>query len=99
DDLLPKALHWVEHAATRADHAELWEVAARRYHEGLDLLGDQDCPQRRRFLTGRARARAGLRELDRARGDAAEAMQLARGADDPAAEVDLAHALLVMASV
>jgi class 3 adenylate cyclase/tetratricopeptide (TPR) repeat protein len=98
DDLEERALVWLERAASRAAQAEIPVVADRLYSEGLRLLAGRHGPRHRAFLTGRARALAGLREMAPARADASAAVDECRQAG-PAAEPDLARALLVLADV
>ncbi len=97
-DLVERALGWVERAAHRADHAEIHVVAERLYGEGLRLLAGAHGTRHRAFLTGRARALAGLRDLALARADAVAAVHESRLAR-PDAAVDLARALLALADV
>jgi tetratricopeptide (TPR) repeat protein len=98
DDLTERALSWIEAAAARANHAEIPVVAERLYSEGLRLLAGTHGPRHRAFLTGRARALAGLREIAPARADALAAVDEGRqaGAEGRA---DLGRALLVLADV
>ena len=98
DDLTERALPWLERAAARANQAEIPVVAERLYSEGLRLLAGAHGPRHRAFLTGRARALAGLREIAPARADAAAAVEESRqaGAEGRA---DLGRALLVLADV
>jgi class 3 adenylate cyclase/tetratricopeptide (TPR) repeat protein len=98
DDLTEQALQWLEQAATRANHAEIAVVAERLYSEGLRLLGGDHGERRRAFLTGRAKALAGLREIGAARADAQAAVEASRQAG-PDGLADLGRALLVLASV
>ena len=98
DDLEERALVWLERAAARAASAEIPVVADRLYSEGLRLLAGRHGPRHRAFLTGRARALAGLRELAPARADARAAVEECRQAG-PEAAPDLARALLVLADV
>ena len=49
-DLTEPALHWLELAAWRANHAEMSVVAERLYSEGLRLLAGQRGPWHRTFL-------------------------------------------------
>jgi len=97
-DLEDRALAWVQRAVDRAAHADLHEVVAQLTSEGLRLLGGAHGPLHRRFLMGRARALANLRDLAPARADAAAAVQEARQAG-PDAAPDLGAALLVLADV
>ena len=98
DDLTERALRWLEVAAARASQAEIPVVAERLYEEGLRLLAGAHGPRHRAFLTGRARALAGLREIAPARADALAAVDESRqaGAEGRA---DLGRALLVLADV
>jgi len=98
EDLPDRALTWVERAASRAEQAELHVVSERLYGEGLRLLRGTHGPRHRAFLTGRARALAGLRDLAPARADATAAVTEARQAG-PDACAELADALLVLAEV
>jgi class 3 adenylate cyclase/tetratricopeptide (TPR) repeat protein len=98
DDLTERALQWLEVAAARASQAEIPVVAERLYEEGLRLLAGAHGPRHRAFLTGRATALAGLREIAPARVDAVAAVDESRqaGAEGRA---DLGRALLVLADV
>ena len=98
DDLTERALSWIEAAAARANHAEIPVVAERLYSEGLRLLAGTHGPRHRAFLTGRARALAGLREIAPARADALAAVDESRQAGDDG-RADLGRALLVLADV
>lgn len=101
-DLEERALVWLERAAGRAARSEIFVVADRLYAEGLRLLAGRHGARHRAFLTGRAKARAGLRETAPARSDVRAAIEECRQADseaDPEAEADLARALLVLAEV
>ena len=89
---------WLERAAGRADQAEIPVVAERLYAEGLRLLAGAHGPRHRAFLTGRARALAGLREIAPARADALAAVDESRQAGDEG-RADLGRALLVLADV
>jgi class 3 adenylate cyclase/tetratricopeptide (TPR) repeat protein len=62
-----RALHWLEEAADRADLVQMPPVADRLYRQALELVDASDGARRARFLLGRARAQAALRELDEAR--------------------------------
>jgi tetratricopeptide (TPR) repeat protein len=97
-DLTEPALHWLEQAAARANHAEMSVVAERLYSEGLRLLAGHHGDRHRAFLTGRARALAGLRDLAPARADALAAVEESRQAGDEGRR-DLGRALLVLADV
>ncbi|MEO7428402.1 MAG: adenylate/guanylate cyclase domain-containing protein, partial [Acidimicrobiales bacterium] len=98
DDLQERALRWLEQAAARATQAEIPVVADRLYSEGLRLLAGRHGPRHRAFLTGRAKALAGQRELAPARSDAQAAVVESRhaGADG---ESDLGRALLALADI
>jgi class 3 adenylate cyclase/tetratricopeptide (TPR) repeat protein len=97
-DLEERALAWVERAVERASRADLHEVVQQLSSEGLRLLRGSHGAPHRRFLMGRARALAHLRDLAPARADAVAAVQEARlaGAE---ARSDLAASLLVLADV
>lgn len=97
-DIQERALLWLERAAARATQAEIPVVADRLYSEGLRLLAGHHGSRHRAFLTGRAKALAGQRELAPARSDAQAAVLESRqaGADGQA---DLGHALLVLADI
>ena len=97
-DLTEQALHWLEQAAARANHAEIAVVAERLYSEGLRLLGGRHGPRHRRFLSGRARALAGLREIAPARADAVAAVEESRAGGEEARR-DLGRSLLVLADI
>jgi tetratricopeptide (TPR) repeat protein len=97
-DLVERALQWVEQAAVRASQGDIPVVAERLYGEGLRLLGGTHGPRHRAFLTGRAKALAGLRDLALARADAAAAVQESRQGG-PDAAGDLAQALLALADI
>ncbi|MGQ0430795.1 MAG: adenylate/guanylate cyclase domain-containing protein [Microthrixaceae bacterium] len=98
DDLDERALEWIERAAARATQAELPVVADRLYSEGLRLLAGHHGSRHRRFLTGRARALAGERELAPARSDAQAAIDESRQAG-PEGAADLGRALLALAEI
>lgn len=98
DDLVERALTWLERAAGRATQADIPVVAERLYGEGLRLLAGHHGPAHRAFLTGRARALAGLRELAPARNDVLAAIDESR-AVGAAGEADLGRALLVLADI
>lgn len=98
DDLTERALHWLEEAAARANQAEIPVVAERLYAEGLRLLAGVHGPRHRAFLTGRAQALAGLREIGPARVDALAAVEESRQAGAEG-RTDLGRALLVLADV
>jgi class 3 adenylate cyclase/tetratricopeptide (TPR) repeat protein len=95
-DVADRALVWLERAAARADETEVPVVAARLYGEGLALLPEDAEPRRVRFLLGRARALAMLRQLDRARADARAALERATDAGD---HPGVARALLTLADI
>jgi len=97
-DLQEKALWWLERAAGRATQAEIPVVAERLYAEGLRLLAGRHGERHRAFLTGRARALAGLRDIAPARADAEAAIVEARSAG-PDADADLGSALLALADI
>ncbi|MFZ6003690.1 MAG: adenylate/guanylate cyclase domain-containing protein [Actinomycetota bacterium] len=98
DDLDERALTWLERAASRAVQAEIAVVAERLYSEGLRLLAGHHGPRHRAFLTGRAKALAGLRDLAPARSDAQAAIDESRQAGAEG-EADLGRALLVLADI
>lgn len=97
-DLDERALSWLERAAARATQSEIPVVAERLYSEGLRLLAGVRGPRHRAFLTGRARALAGLREIAPARADAIAAVEESRRAGDDG-RADLGRALLVLADL
>lgn len=97
-DLEDRALAWVQRAAERAQRADLHEVAARLFGDGLRILGGRRGPLHRRLRLGRARSLGHLRDLAPARADADVAVDDARRAG-PDAEADLAEALVVLAEV
>jgi class 3 adenylate cyclase/tetratricopeptide (TPR) repeat protein len=97
-DLEERALVWLERAAGRAARAEISVVADRLYAEGLRLLAGRHGARHRAFLTGRAHARAALRETAPARSDAQAAIEECRQAG-PEGAADLARALLVLADI
>ena len=82
-----------------ANQAEIPVVAERLYREGLRLLAGVHGPRHRAFLTGRARALAGLRELAPARADAVAAVEESRARPGPTGAADLGRALLVLADI
>ncbi|MGQ0832009.1 MAG: adenylate/guanylate cyclase domain-containing protein [Microthrixaceae bacterium] len=98
DDLAERALVWLERASARAAQAELPVVADRLYSEGLRLLAGHHGPRHRAFLTGRAKALAGQRELAPARSDAQAAIEESRHAG-PDGAADLGRALLALAEI
>lgn len=97
-DLDERALGWLEQAAARASQADIPVVAEQLYNEGLRLLGGVHGHRHRLFLTGRARALLGLRELGPARADAGAAVDESRQAGEEG-WVDLGRALLVLAEI
>ena len=97
-DLTERALLWLERAAARANQSDIAVVAERLYSEGLRLLAGEHGPRHRAFLTGRARALAGLREIAPARADAAAAVEESRS-DGDEGKADLGRALLVLADI
>ncbi len=97
-DLDERALVWIERAAARATQSEIPMVAERLYAEGLRLLGGSHGPRHRAFLTGRAKALAGLRDIAPARADALAAVEESRQAGDEG-RADLGRALLVLADI
>ena len=97
-DLSERALQWLETAAARAAQAEIPVVAERLYGEGLRLLAGAHGSRHRAFLSGRARALAGMREIAPARADASAAVAESRHAGE-AGRADLGRALLVLAEI
>ena len=97
-DLGERALGWLEQAAARADQADIPVVAEQLYGEGLRLLGGVHGHRHRLFLTGRARALVGLRELAPARVDVQAAIDESRQAGEEG-RTDLGRALLVLAEI
>ena len=98
DDLQEQALTWIERAASRAVDTDLPVVAERLYSDGLRLLAGRHERRHRGFLTGRAKALAGQRQLAPARADAAAAIEESRQAGAEG-EVDLGRALLALADI
>ena len=98
DDLEERALQWIERAAARATQSELPVVADRLYSEGLRLMAGVHGRRHRQFLTGRAKALAGERELAPARADAEAAIAECRQAG-PEGRADLGRALLALAEI
>jgi class 3 adenylate cyclase/tetratricopeptide (TPR) repeat protein len=77
DDMVDRALLWLEKASARAEQLRTLPVAARLYDEALTLAGNRDPAVRFRLLLGRARVSAERRELDAARVDIGEARRMA----------------------
>jgi len=80
-DVVERALKWLELAGTLASDRDSHFAAARAYAQAVELLTDND-PRRVGALLGRSRARASLLEVDGAKTDAHEALDLARSLDD-----------------
>ena len=98
DDLQERALVWIERAASRALQSDLPVVAERLYSEGLRLLAGHHGARHRGFLTGRAKALAGQRQLAPARADVNAAIEESRQSG-AGGEADLASALLALADI
>ncbi|MEX2292941.1 MAG: adenylate/guanylate cyclase domain-containing protein [Acidimicrobiales bacterium] len=98
DDLQERALIWIDRAAARAVQADLPVVAERLYSEGLRLLAGRHVARHREFLTGRAKALAGQRQMAPARADANAAIDESRRAGSQGL-AHLASALLALADI
>jgi class 3 adenylate cyclase/predicted ATPase len=77
DDLVERALVWVEEAAGRAKGAQVLPVSIRMFTQALGLVGADACERRADLLLSRAIAYAESRRLDDARRDVAEASAIA----------------------
>jgi class 3 adenylate cyclase/tetratricopeptide (TPR) repeat protein len=96
EDVCARALHWLELAAERALASEHHLVGARLTTQMLQLLPSTDSPEHVVAYIRRARSRTGLRELDGARSDLAEALARSEAQDDQAAH---GEALVVLGDV
>ncbi len=81
-DIVEQAIGWLDRAVTRAESRETTAVSVHLLEHALNLLGDDRPPQRAKFLLGRARGRATLREMEGAHGDIAEALRVAEEVGD-----------------
>jgi tetratricopeptide (TPR) repeat protein len=77
EELVERALRWVEEAAARAKGAQVLPVSIRMFSQALTLLGEDTCERRADLLLSRAVALAEMRRLDEARADADEAEVIA----------------------
>ncbi|MEY2424165.1 MAG: hypothetical protein QOI95_4232 [Acidimicrobiaceae bacterium] len=74
NDLVEKAVVWLERALAQAEAGELHMVTIQLATQALDLGAVVDVGSRHQFLLARARAAIQLRELDAARDDLGQAM-------------------------
>ncbi|MEJ5253947.1 MAG: adenylate/guanylate cyclase domain-containing protein [Acidimicrobiales bacterium] len=100
-DITSRALDWLEEAGRRAQVSQVFTVAQRLYSRAISLVGEVgDDPDQQarhvRLLLGRAKAEAGLRQLEGARFDVERAMALAGALGDRHAE---ARAMLVRGDI
>ncbi len=92
-DVVGRAVDWLEEAANRAQVAQVLPVSARLFGIALDLVGDELSARRARLLLGRAGSLTDLRDLEHARVDIEEAMEIAALLGDDRLS---AHALLAL---
>jgi class 3 adenylate cyclase/tetratricopeptide (TPR) repeat protein len=83
-DILDQAVGWIDRAATRAESRETTAVSVHLLDHALALIPSAHTPQRAKFLLGRARGRATLRDMDGAHADIAEALEIADSTGDTA---------------
>jgi class 3 adenylate cyclase/tetratricopeptide (TPR) repeat protein len=81
-DIVDQAIDWLDRAVTRAESRETTAVSVHLLQHALSLLGEDKPAQRAKFLLGRARGRATLRELEGAHEDIAEALRVAEELGD-----------------
>jgi tetratricopeptide (TPR) repeat protein len=81
DDVVERALVWIEEAAQRAKGAQVLPVSIRLCSQALALVGDEACERTVDFLVSRAQAYADSRRLDDARADLDRAEHLAADLD------------------
>ncbi len=82
DGILDEAISWLDRAATRAESRETTAVSVHLLEHALSLVGDNRPLDRAKFLLGRARGRATLREMPGAHSDIAEALGIAESVSD-----------------
>ncbi len=83
-DILDQAVSWIDKAATRAESRETTAVSVHLLDHALDLIGSANPSQRAKFLLGRARGRATLRDREGSHADVAEALEIADTTGDTA---------------
>ncbi|HEV3226446.1 MAG TPA: adenylate/guanylate cyclase domain-containing protein, partial [Acidimicrobiales bacterium] len=81
DDLVDRAVTWLERALAQAESGELHMVVTQLATQGLDLGSVVPAENRLGFLLARARAAIQVRDLDAAGADLAAAMELAGGGE------------------
>jgi class 3 adenylate cyclase/tetratricopeptide (TPR) repeat protein len=81
-DIVEQAIAWLDRAVTRAESRETTAVSVHLLQHALSLVGEDRPAQRAKFLLGRARGRATLRELEGAHEDIAAALNVAEELDD-----------------
>jgi tetratricopeptide (TPR) repeat protein len=90
------ALAWLDEAARRAETAQALPVSVSLHSQALRLMGDDRGERRVAALLGRASAQTDQRELDAARADIEEAIELASHMEVPAL---IAQATLALAQL
>lgn len=80
-DVLSEALAWLDRAATRAESRETTATTVHLIEHALALVGDDYPDYKARFLLGRARGRATLRDMEGAHADIDATLEVAAGAD------------------
>ncbi len=81
-DILERALDWLDRAAARAESRDNIGVTVHILEHALELIGDEHPDLRARFLLGRARGRAGMRQMDAARADSDAVLEIAHTTGD-----------------
>ena len=76
-DILDQAIDWLERAVTRAESRETTAVSVHLLEHALTLVGDEPSERRAKFLLGRARGRATLRDMTGAHEDIDEVLVIA----------------------
>ncbi|MGH2759361.1 MAG: AAA family ATPase, partial [Actinomycetota bacterium] len=76
-DIVEQAINWLDRAVTRAESRETTAVSVHLLQHAMSLLGEDRPAQKAKFLLGRARGRATLREMEGAHQDIAEALRVA----------------------
>jgi class 3 adenylate cyclase/tetratricopeptide (TPR) repeat protein len=82
-ELRPRAVHWVNEAARRAEQGGSWPLANRLYGRILELVGEAPSEARVSALLGRSRVEAEQWRYDGALEDARAALRLTHDLDLP----------------
>jgi class 3 adenylate cyclase/tetratricopeptide (TPR) repeat protein len=83
-DIMDTAVSWIDRAATRAESRETTAVSVHLLDHALALIGSAHPAQRAKFLLGRARGRATLRDMEGSHADIAEALEIGEKTGDDA---------------